>query len=92
MVITKSEKNDGQAYNPYLPIDVYIPDGEPHVIGDRVYVFGSHDKEGGETYCELDYVVYSAPVDDLSDWKYEGVIYSASQDPHSSEIVEGYGP
>ena len=92
MTTTKNAINDGQVYNPYLPIDVYIPDGEPHVIGDRVYVFGSHDKEGGETYCELDYVGYSAPVDDLSNWKYEGVIYSASQDPHSSEIVDGYGP
>ena len=27
-----------------------------------------------------DYVTYSAPVNDLSDWRYEGVIYKASQD------------
>ena len=27
-----------QAYNPYLPSWEYIPDGEPHVYGDRVYV------------------------------------------------------
>lgn len=28
-----------------------------------------------------DYVCYSAPVGDLSDWKYEGVIYRKNQDP-----------
>jgi len=33
-----------QAFNPYLPCYEYIPDGEPHVFGDRVYIFGSHDK------------------------------------------------
>lgn len=31
-----------QVYNPFLPLDEYIPDGEPHVLGDRVYLFGSH--------------------------------------------------
>ena len=44
-----------QVYNPYLPLNEYIPDGEPHVFGDRIYVFGSHDREGGTTFCELDY-------------------------------------
>jgi hypothetical protein len=72
-----------QIYNPFLPLNEYIPDGEPHVFGDRVYLYGSHDKEGGETFCMLDYVVYSAPVTDLTDWKYEGVIYSSSQDPNN---------
>ena len=70
-----------QVYNPYLPVGEYIPDGEPHIFGDRVYIFGSHDKEGGYTFCMLDYVTYSAPVDDLTDWRYEGVIYKAEQDP-----------
>lgn len=74
-----------QAFNPYLPLDVYIPDGEPHVFGDRVYVFGSHDKEGGDTYCMLDYEVWSAPVDDLTDWQCEGVVYRAVQDPTRDE-------
>ena len=31
------------AYNPILPLDKYIPDGEPHVFDGRVYLFGSHD-------------------------------------------------
>ena len=73
-----------QVFNPYLPFYEYIPDGEPHVFGDRVYVNGSHDKEAGEKFCMLDYVVWSAPVTDLTDWRYEGVSYKATQDP-------GYG-
>lgn len=74
-----------QAYNPFLPLDTYIPDGEPHVFGDRVYLFGSHDKEGGQSFCMLDYEVWSAPVDDLAGWTSAGVVYSARQDPLSDE-------
>lgn len=70
-----------QQFNPILALDEYVPDGEPHVFGDRVYLFGSHDKEGGEVFCMLDYVAYSAPVDNLKDWRYEGVIYRREQDP-----------
>ena len=82
-----------QVYNPYLPIDEYIPDGEPHVFGDRVYVYGSHDREGGTKYCELDYVVYSAPVDDLKEWRCEGTVYRAKQDPnYSIDRCEMYAP
>lgn len=40
--------------NPYLPLDTYISDGEPHVFGDRVYLFGSQDQEGGSVFCPLD--------------------------------------
>ena len=74
-----------QAYNPFLPPNVYIPDGEPHVFGNRVYLYGSHDQEGGQHYCMLDYECWSAPVDDLSDWRCEGTIYRAEQCPHYSE-------
>lgn len=68
------------AFNPFLPLDVYIPDGEPHVFDGRVYLFGSHDREGGSTFCELDYEFFSAPVDDLSSWSSKGINYSARQD------------
>ena len=61
-----------QAFNPYLPSWEYIPDGEPYVFGDRVYVYGSHDLYNGHVFCLGDYVCWSAPVDDLSDWRYEG--------------------
>lgn len=70
-----------QALNPFLPIWEYIPDGEPHVFGDRLYLFGSHDKEAGESFCMLDYVGWSAPVNDLGNWECSGTIYSAKQDP-----------
>ncbi len=70
-----------QAFNPYLPSWEYIPDGEPRVFGDRVYVYGSHDRFNAPIFCVGDYVCWSAPVDDLSDWRYEGVIYKKSQDP-----------
>lgn len=81
-----------QVYNPFLPLDEYIPDGEPHIFGDRVYLYGSHDNEGGETFCMGDYTVYSAPVDDLSDWRCEGVIYCAKQDPDYKERPFMYAP
>ena len=70
-----------QVFNPYLPSWEYVPDGEPHVFGDRVYVYGSHDAFGAPIFCVNDYVCWSAPVDDLSDWRYEGVIYRKTQDP-----------
>lgn len=79
-----------QAFNPFLPLGTYIPDGEPHVFGDRVYLYGSHDKEGGATFCMLDYEVWSAPIDDLSDWSTKGVGYSAAQDPMCGQRKEPY--
>ena len=84
--------NKKLVFNPFLPLNEYIPDGEPHVFGDRVYLYGSHDKEGGETYCMLDYTVYSAPVSDLSDWRREGVIYRAKQDPDYGRRNYMYAP
>jgi len=34
----------------------------------------------------LDYVCYSAPIDDLSEWRYEGVIYRKDQDPANGDL------
>ena len=75
-----------QAVNPYLPSWEYVPDGEPYVFGDRVSVYGSHDFFQGDVYCMGDYVGWSAPVDDLGDWRYEGVIYRKDQDPRNSDL------
>ena len=74
-----------QGFNPYLPSWEYIPDGEPHVFGDRVYVYGSHDRFNGYSYCLNDYVCYSAPVTDLREWRYEGVIYERDEDPRNQD-------
>lgn len=68
-------------FNPYLPSWEYIPDGEPYVFGDRVYIYGSHDIYNGCVFCMGDYVCWSAPVDDLGNWRYEGVIYPKTNDP-----------
>ena len=66
--------------NPYLPLWEHIPDGEPYVFEDpdnpghqRVYIYGAHDIIRTD-YCGRDQVVWSAPVDDLSQWRYDGVI------------------
>ena len=83
-----------QVYNPYLPLTEYVPDGEPHVFGDRVFVYGSQDKAGSDRFCVQDYTVYSAPVDDLSDWVCHGVTYGKDQDPRSikGKLVDYYAP
>ena len=74
-----------QVFNPYLPLCEYVPDGEPYVFDGRVYIYGSHDEAGGTMYCPGDYVSWSAPVEDLSDWRFEGVSYRRTQDPSNAE-------
>ncbi len=69
------------AYNPYLPAWEYVPDGEPHVFDGRVYLYGSHDAPNGEVYFPGHYVCWSAPVDSLGEWHYEGVIFRREDDP-----------
>ncbi|MBO7441033.1 MAG: family 43 glycosylhydrolase [Bacteroidales bacterium] len=66
--------------NPYLPLWEHIPDGEPYVFDDpdnpgkkRVYIYGSHDIEI-KNYCGRDQVVWSADVNDLNNWRLDGVI------------------
>lgn len=82
-----------QVFNPYLPLYEYVPDGEPHLFDGRVYIYGSHDFAGGSKYCPGDYVTWSAPEDDLSDWRYEGVIYRRGQDPSNADgALEMWAP
>jgi len=84
-----------QGVNPILPLNEYIPDGEPHVFGDRLYLFGSHDREGGSRYCELgNYVLWSAPLSAPTEWVCHGEIYNARQDPNyrEDEIMDLYAP
>lgn len=67
--------------NPYMPLWEHVPDGEPRVFeynGEkRVYVYGSHDIAKTE-YCGNNQVVWSAPVDDLTNWTCHGVCYEAA--------------
>lgn len=78
-----SEKK--QIFNPYLPSYEYVPDGEPRIFDNRLYIYGSHDRFNGDDFCVNDYVCWSAPLSDLSDWRDEGVIYKASQDPKNQK-------
>ena len=66
--------------NPYMPLWEHIPDGEPYVFEDpdqpgkyRVYVYGSHD-DLITAYCGRDQVVWSASVDSLNNWRFDGTI------------------
>jgi len=74
-----------QGFSPFLPHYEYIPDGEPHVFGNRLYLYGSHDRFGSGKFCLNDYVAYSAPLEDLTDWRFEGVIYKKEQDPQNPQ-------
>ncbi len=81
------------AVNPVLPSWEYVPDVEPRVFGDRLYLYGSHDRFGGTDFCMNDYVGWSAPLADLSDWRYEGVIYSPKADPANTDGSQnGFAP
>lgn len=51
--------------NPVLPPDVCVPDGEAHVFGNRLYVYGSYDTNSKE-YCSEEYHV--AFTDDMRTW------------------------
>ncbi len=70
------------AQNPYLPLWEHVPDGEPRVFADpdnpgklRAYIIGSHDVKNTE-YCGPDIRMWSAPVEDLSQWRDEGAIFT----------------
>ena len=81
-----------QAFNPYLPSWEYVPDGEPYVFDGRVYVYGSHDLYNGQAFCLGDYVGWSAPVDDLGNWRYEGITYPRMADPANDGRMVLYAP
>ena len=68
--------------NPYLPLWEHIPDGEPRVFEDpdnpgkyRAYIIGSHDLTY-TAYCGSDVRMWSAPVEDLSQWVDEGPLFT----------------
>ena len=70
------------AQNPYLPLWEHLPDGEPRVFEDpdhpgmyRAYIIGSHDVTY-TAYCGSDVRMWSAPVEDLSQWRDEGPIFT----------------
>jgi hypothetical protein len=76
-----------QAANPFLPGWEYIPDGEPRVFGDRVYLYGSHDRAGSKEFCDTILRVWSAPLADLNTWTDHGIIFSTRNvDGHADDV------
>ncbi len=70
------------AGNPYLPLWEHVPDGEPRVFEDpdnsgkfRAYIIGSHDLRMN-SYCGPDIRMWSAPVENLNEWRDEGPIFT----------------
>lgn len=66
--------------NPYLPNHEYIPDGEPRVFGDRVYIYGSHDLPDSDKFCDHKLKVWSASIHDLNNWVCHGHIFHTMPD------------
>ena len=78
-----------QGQNPFLHPTAFIPDGEPHVFeyqGEkRVFVYGSRD-ERITAYCGYGHDVWSASVNDLTQWTNHGEAF------HVKQVFEiGYG-
>lgn len=78
--------------NPYLPLWEHIPDGEPYVFEDpdqpgkyRVYIYGSHDTRITD-YCGRELVVWSADVDNLNEWRYDGEILRVSHNAEGQPV------
>ena len=69
--------------NPFLPKWEYIPDGEPHVFGDRIYIYGSHDLPASDHFCDCRLKVWSASIHDPSHWICHGNIFRTDADSHA---------
>ena len=88
----KQEKELMTVGNPYLPLWEHIPDGEPYVFEDpdnpgqyRVYIYGSHDSMISG-YCGRELVVWSASVNDLIHWRYDGEIFKVSKNANGEPL------
>lgn len=74
--------------NPYLPSWEYIPDGEPRVFGDRIYVYGSHDRKDSIDFCDYKLKVWSAPLSDPNKWVCHGDIFRTKDGADSPSDVD----
>lgn len=98
MVVTSCGNADQEKLvtvgNPYLPLWEHIPDGEPYVFEDpdnpgeyRVYIYGSHDSNITE-YCGRELVLWSASVDNLNEWRYDGEIFRVTYNAEGELLNE----
>lgn len=85
VVVQKDGPPRAGAPNPYLPLWEHTPDGKPRLFQDpddptgtkkRVYLIASHDVKR-DNYCSADIVAWSAPINDLTAWRYEGPVFTS---------------
>lgn len=74
--------------NPYLPSWEYVPDGEPRVFGDRIYVYGSHDRADSSEFCDYKLKVWSAPVSNPGQWVCHGDVFHTRSDRNRVSDVD----
>ena len=77
--------------NPILPLEYFIPDVEAHVWADgRIYLYGSMDIAGKQSYCSSDHHVFSSS--DMIHWVDHGLCFSASQITWAENCDTLYAP
>lgn len=79
------------AHNPMLDNHIFVPDVEAHAWGDgRMYLYGSFDLQGVETYCSNVHHVYSS--EDLIHWTDHGVVFSLADSTWAKDCGALYAP
>lgn len=77
--------------NPILPINHFVPDAEAREMPDgRLYLYGSYDISGSETYCSDKLFVFSS--ENLIEWKNHGLAFSCKDVPWVSDSAFLYAP
>ena len=83
--------NLNYAHNPILDSHIFVPDVEAHAWGDgRMYLYGSFDHQGGQTYCSDVHHVYSS--EDLIRWTDHGVVFSLADSLWAKDCDALYAP
>lgn len=83
--------------NPCMPLWEHIADGEPHVFKnpetgeERLYIYGTHDTSE-VFFGALNYELWSAPVNDLSDWTDHGIIYEVERTDKTASLAALFAP
>ncbi len=79
------------AHNPILDSHIFIPDVEAHAWGHgRMYLYGSFDHQGVQTYCSDVHHVYSS--EDLIHWTDHGVVFSLADSAWAKDCGALYAP
>jgi arabinoxylan arabinofuranohydrolase len=78
------------ARNPVLPPDIWIPDGEAHVMPDgRLFVYGSEDRDEN-IFCSTQYRAVSTM--DLEEWTVHDKSFELEQVPWAGKPNKGLVP